>query len=139
MQTFARQLLNMCFQSFQKRRYLATIVASASNTIFSLPTFSDSRTTVGRTLRKLLEGVRASSENKVRLSICLATPWSETQNRSTGRLLLKNFLNIQGTCTRILYPGTDHFTTEVMNNCLPSLANMLKTQNLVMREGESPT
>ena len=90
MQTFARQLLNMCFQSFQKRRYLATIVASVSNTNFSLPTFSDSRTTVGRTRRKLLEGVRASAENKVRLSICLAAPWSETQG-SYARRRVSNF------------------------------------------------
>ena len=41
--------------------------------------------------------------------------------------------------TRILFPGTDHDTTEVQNDCLISLANMLKSQNLVVREDESPT
>ena len=46
---------------------------------------------------------------------------------------------MQQTCARILFPGTVQFTTEVLNDCLPSLANMLKSQNLAMREGESPT
>ena len=63
MQTFARQLLNMCFKSYQKRQFLAAVAASASNTNFSLPTFADSRTTVSRTLRKLLEGVKRTKYN----------------------------------------------------------------------------
>ena len=141
MHTFARQLLNMCFQSFQKCRYLATIVASASNPNFSLPSFSDSRTIVASTLHRLLEGVRTSSENKVQLSICLATPWSlQRKHNTNSRYSYKSEdLNMQATCTRILFPGTDHSTTEVQSDCLPSLASMPRTQNLVMREGESPT
>ena len=142
MTTFARQLLNMCFQSFQKRRYLATIAASASNTNFSLPTLSDSRTIVASTLHMLLEGVHASSENKVQLSICLATAWSarKPSRKEFSRYGYKaEQLNMQGKCAPILFPGTDHSTTEVYENCLPALAKMLRTQNLVMREGESPT
>ena len=141
--TFARQLLNMCFRSFQKRRYLATIAASASNTNFSLPSFSDSRTIVASTLHRLLEGVRASSENKVQLPICLATPWSTSMTRygnTNSRFSYRSEeLNMQATCTRIRYPGTDHSSTEVQSGCLPSLGRMLRTQNLVMREGESST
>ena len=48
-------------------------------------------------------------------------------------------LNMQQTCARILFPGTADYSDEVMMDCLPSLAHMLKSQNLTMREGESPT
>ena len=83
--TFARKLLNMSYQSFQKRRHIATVRARVSNPNFSIPTFSDARTIVASKLHELLEGVGASSENKVHMSICLATPWSSIRNRETLR------------------------------------------------------
>ena len=102
--TFGRQLLNMCYQSFQKRRCIATVSArvSMSNPNFSVRTFSDARTIVASKLHKLLEVVRASTENKVQMSLCLATPWSLNSTRKTfilggKRVQTLEYLNILDT------------------------------------------
>ena len=79
----------------------------------------------------------------MRLSICLATAWSVRTARKVfthedQKVEPLKELNMD-TSVRIMFPGTNHNTGEVQHDCLPSLASMLRSQNLVMREGESPT